>query len=119
LLLKLLPYNRSINANEDIVIKVDINKHSVVIMDVRKRKSYCLNDFDLSGNDDFLDIITSIIDWNKIIKNINSILDEELAFKHDNYNFICDLIDSLRKQEISNEEDGKDYADDRCEIKII
>jgi len=119
ILLKMIPHNRLINVG-DIVIRVDTNKHSIVMNDVRAQKSYYLNDLEPSDNDDLLAIIVSAIDWYEVISDINDLIEEELDFKNSDYNIICDLVDSLRKQEISNdEEDGKDYADDRCEIKII
>jgi len=119
ILLKMIPHNRLINVG-DIIIRVDTNKHSIVMNDVRAQKSYYLNDLEPSDNDDLLAIIVSAIDWYEVISDINDLIEEELDFKNSDYNIICDLVDSLRKQEISNdEEDGKDYADDRCEIKII
>jgi len=120
ILLKMIPHNRLINVGGDIIIRIDTNKHSIVMDDVGAQKSYYLNDLEPSDNDDLLAIIVSAIDWYEVISDINDLIEEELDFKNSDYNIICDLVDSLRKQEISNdEEDGKDYADDRCEIKII
>jgi archaellum component FlaC len=105
LLFKLIPYNRLICVSNNIAIRIDTKKHSTVIDDIEARKTYYLNDLELSDYGTLLNIITSIIDWNKIIKNINSILDEELTFKYDNYNFLCDITNQL-KEIISDGDEG-------------
>ncbi len=108
ILLKMIPHNRLINVG-DIVIRVDTNKHSIVMNDVRAQKSYYLNDLEPSDNDDLLAIIVSAIDWYEVISDINDIIEEELDFKNSDYNIICDLVDALKEKEY--DEDSKDETE--------